>query len=342
MKTEDIDIQIRQCIESSNRILVTAHIRPDGDAIGAVLGMGLALIHANKKVQMVLSDGIPSSFNFLPGFELINKQLVEDYEISIVLDCSDEQRAGNVFKCKKPDINIDHHITNEYYAQFNLVDINAASTTAILAEHLPLWGLKITKEISDVLLTGLITDTIGFRTSNVTSSTLETAAKLMLSGADLSDLYEKALNRRSFQSAKYWGQGLQSIQRKGKILWATLTLEDRKISNYTGNDDADLINILSCIDGSDIFIIFIEQNEHHVKVSWRARPGIDVSQLAKQFGGGGHPAASGADIDGDLVDVQKKVLLLSHELLETDKSQLVKKNSNITIQKRIYNNNTHQ
>jgi phosphoesterase RecJ-like protein len=126
----------------------------------------------------------------------------------------------------------------------------------------------------------------------------------------------KSLVRKSFPAAKYWGLGLSSMEHKNGIVWATLTLEDRKRSGYGGNDDADLINMISAIDGNKVGMIFVEQNDNHVKISWRAlEPGIDVSQVAKHFKGGGHAAAAGADIPGALSEVQPLVLKTTRDVL---------------------------
>jgi bifunctional oligoribonuclease and PAP phosphatase NrnA len=101
---------------------------------------------------------------------------------------------------------------------------------------------------------------------------------------------------------------LEKMQREGQLVWTVLTLEDRANAGYSGNDDADLVNMLSSIDESDITVIFVQQKDGRVKVSWRAEPGWDISQIALQFGGGGHPAAAGADIAGDLETVIERVL----------------------------------
>ncbi|MFC1996880.1 bifunctional oligoribonuclease/PAP phosphatase NrnA, partial [Chloroflexota bacterium] len=128
-------------------------------------------------------------------------------------------------------------------------------------------------------------------------------------GANLPTLYTKALYTRSYWAARYWGAGLSALQLKDRILWTHLTLEDRLSANYPGRDDADLINILQTIDDADIFVIFVEQSVDHVKVSWRARPGFDVSQIALKFGGGGHKPAAGAEIQGSITEVIDKVLI---------------------------------
>lgn len=314
---------IRQKLAAAQRILIVSHIRPDGDAIGATLGLGQALMAAGKTVKMVLADGVPLALRFLPGSQLIERSNtaseMEKTDLVIVVDCSDLQRIGSVLDGRIPDINIDHHVTNPNFALINLVLPAQAATSAIIAEYLPNWDLGINETIASALLTGIVTDTIGFRTSNMTPGILRLAAMLMEHGADLPELYSRSLINKSFEAARYWGMGLYKVKRvdlgeAGSYVWTTLTLADRKEASYPGNDDADLVNILSSID-SDLAVLFIEQKNNHVKVSWRARPGIDVSQIALQFGGGGHPSAAGADIAGTLNAVQERVLDSTQDML---------------------------
>ena len=134
-------------------------------------------------------------------------------------------------------------------------------------------------------------------------------------GANLPHLYNRALIQRPYEAVVFWGKGLARIQRHDRLVWTILTQEDRKTSLYPGRDDADLINILSTIDDTDIAIIFVEQKHEHIKVSWRAQPGWNVAQIALQFGGGGHAAAAGADITGTLEEVQTKVLQATQAIL---------------------------
>jgi phosphoesterase RecJ-like protein len=130
------------------------------------------------------------------------------------------------------------------------------------------------------------------------------------------EIYMHSLVRKTFPAAKYWGAGLSSLQSKNGIVWGTLTIPDRKAAGYGGNDDADLINMISAIDGNKVGMIFVEQSNHHVKISWRALvSGVDVSKVAKHFKGGGHAAAAGADIEGSLAEVQKEVLKVTREML---------------------------
>lgn len=323
---------IRQQFRDLRRALLVSHIRPDGDAVGSLLGLGLALRQAGKDVRMVLTDGVPQNFRHLAGSEDVHRSVgdLNLYDYVIVLDASDLARVGAgaagkpLLGSRAPDLVIDHHLTNLAFARVNLVLPDQVATSAIVARFLPDWGLSYNKAIAAALLTGIVTDTIGFRTSNITPEAMRLAAMLMEQGAALPDLYNRALNSKTFEAACYWGQGLAKLRREALaasgspanasksgeqriLVWTSLTLADRQAAGYSGNDDADLVNLLSSID-CDVATIFVEQKNDHTKVSWRSRPGIDVSQIALQFGGGGHAAAAGADIAGTLEEVQKQVL----------------------------------
>jgi phosphoesterase RecJ-like protein len=314
---EGITGAIKQRLERSMNVVIASHVRPDGDAIGSLLGLGLALRDAGKTVQMVLVDGVPSSFRHLEGSEWILKEPKGEHDTFITVDSADFRRVGKFFEnYGPPDINIDHHKTNENFGKLNLIEAEEVATAAILARHLPEWGYKITKPIAAALLTGIVTDTLGFRTSNTNPSALRLCAMLMETGVDMTELYMKSLVKKSFPAARYWGAGLSRLEQENGIVWATLTLNDRKLSGYGGNDDADLINMISAIEGNKVGMIFVEQSDNHVKISWRAlEPGIDVSPVAKYFKGGGHAAAAGADIPGALSEIQPLVLKTTEEML---------------------------
>jgi phosphoesterase RecJ-like protein len=313
----EISEAIKIRLTSAQNILIASHVRPDGDAVGSLLGLGLALQDAGKTVQMVLADGISSSFKHLHGAKQVRTKIESAIDTFITVDCADFKRTGKPFESAgQPDINIDHHITNEMFGKLNLIEGKEVATCAILTNYLPAWGYKITKPIAEALLTGIITDTLGFRTSNVTSEALRQAATLMDTGANMPDLYMRGLVSRSYEAARYWGGGLSSLERQDEIVLGTLTLADRKAAGYSGSDDADLINIISAIDGFKVGMIFVEQPKNRVKISWRAlEPGIDVSPVATRFGGGGHAAAAGADVEGPLEEIKKSVIRSTKEML---------------------------
>lgn len=307
--------QAKSQLQTAQRILVVSHIRPDGDAVGSLLGLGLSLQLAKKEVQMVLADGVPATFRHLPGSYQVLSKPDGIFDCIVALDSSDLDRLGGILNgLPLPDINIDHHPTNLFYAKINMVETEAVATAELLATYLPLWELPLDKEVATVLLTGIITDTLGFRTSNMTPRALRIAADLMEFGVDLSSLYHQTLLKRSFEAALYWGVGLSRLQREDRIVWTSLSLEDRKAVGYPGRDDADLINLLSTLNDVDIVILFVEQAGGKVKVSWRSQPDLDVSQIALKFGGGGHKTAAGAEVDGDLQEVVENVIRVTRKI----------------------------
>lgn len=311
----DIHTRIWEEIGKAKSCLVVSHVRPDGDAVGALLAMGLGLKTLGKQVQMVLCDGVPGSFKHLEGAADVRNKAQGEFDLVISVDASDLRRIGAALDgYRKPDINIDHHVTNDGFGRINHIQPKAVATSEILAEHLGHWGMQITPGMANALITGILADTLGFRTSNMKPQTLRTAADLMEKGADLPEQYAHALLRRPFTAARYWGQGLSSLQKRDRLVWATLTLADRAACSYPGSDDADLINVISSIDDFDIAMIFVEQKNGTVKVSWRSIPGLDVSRVALGFGGGGHPAAAGADIPGTMQDIKEKVLETTYNM----------------------------
>jgi len=320
MKLVDaVQALILERIRKARRIMVTTHVRPDGDAIGSLLGLGLALQQSGKDVQMISADGVPASFRHLPGSARIDTKPVGDVDLIIVVDCSELSRVGKILDSHSiPEINIDHHVTNPGFARINLVEPKAVATAEIIANHLDDWELPLTPDVSAALLTGIITDTLGFRTPNMTPKALHLAADLMEVGVDLPDLYLKALVQRSFEAARFWGAGFSHLEREGELIWTTLSMADRQAAGYPGRDDADLVNLLSAITGVVICIVFVEQPHGRVKVSWRSQPGFDVSEVALKFGGGGHPNASGAEISGSLEDIRDLVLKETRILLNME------------------------
>jgi len=305
--------RIHDQLQNAKRVLVVSHLRPDGDAIGSLLAIGLALIESGKVVEMVLGDGIPDNFRFLAGSDLITTSPTGNFDYIIVVDASEIERTDTVLHgYGMPDLNIDHHKTNTCFAKINLIEMDAVATAEILAKYFPDFGLNISQPVANALLAGIVTDTIGFRTVNVYPQVLRLVADLMERGGELSDIYYRTLVEQSFAATRYWGAGLSKLDIEDGLVWTTLSLEDRRNVGYPARDDADLIKILSAIQGAKVAVILTEQTSGYVKISWRLCGSLptelDVSEIALKFGGGGHKAAAGADIKGNLDEVLEEVL----------------------------------
>jgi phosphoesterase RecJ-like protein len=313
---EELD-QAKHLLTQAAQITILTHVRPDGDAVASLLALGLSLKEAGHQVGMILSDEIPTKFQFLPGSEQIAKSARSQPDLAIAVDTASVDRLSlpSDLMSLTIGINIDHHITNSRFGQVNLVDAGAAATTELLYHLLPKLDLPITKDVATNLLTGLLTDTIGLQTGSVRPEVLRMVAELQEMGVDYAQVYEKALQERTSVEAQYWGRGLSRLVHENGVVWTVLKDSDRREVGYSGYDDADLINFLRNIKHSEIAVIFIEQPMGKVKVSWRSRSGWDVSQLAESFGGGGHAPAAGAMIEGELEDVSSKVLEATYALI---------------------------
>ena len=311
----DAIFSIGKLLKKARSMMIVAHLRPDGDAIGSVVGMGLALQAGGKIIQLVLKDPIPARYRFLKGTELIRHAPKEAYDLSIALDCGDLPRLGDFFIERPPDINIDHHITNDNFARVNLVIPQEVATSAILAEYLPQWGFPLDIDSASALCMGVLTDTNGFRIPTVTPVTLELAARLMRQGAPLPEIYQQSLSSQSLQTSKLWGLALTKLLMEKGLLWTSITIQDRELAGYSGRDDAEITNFLTSVEGCKVAVLFNEQSAEKVKVSWRSRNHIDVSKLAQHYNGGGHPNAAGAEIAQTLRDAEQGILRTTQQYI---------------------------
>ena len=311
----------RNLISAAKRILLATHISPDGDAIGSLLGMYWLLKAAGKNdVTPFCVDGCPETFKFLPGSDQIVREMDGEHDLVIIVDCGGVDRAGAPIENlgRLIDINIDHHVTNPKFARINYVRPESVATSEMITDLIPEFGFTLTPTAAECLLCGLVTDTLGFRTSSVNDKTFITLQTLMNAGANLPRMFDLALNRRSFTTLKLWGHALTNAMRDGDLVWATLPLSARQAVGHNGKGDADVINVLSTVTDGNIFVTISETEGNVIKVSWRARLGYDVSKIAQLFGGGGHVAASGATINGTLADIEAQVLAATKEILKRD------------------------
>jgi bifunctional oligoribonuclease and PAP phosphatase NrnA len=300
----------RASIAVAKRVLAITHINPDGDAIGSLLGFGLAVRTAGKEVVMACADPVPDMFQFLPSANEVTYKPQGPFDLVVVLDVSDAPRMGSVGAAleRPPDLLFDHHVTNPGFARLNFIDVAAASTAELVTELLPGLGLELSEPVAHCLLTGLVSDTLGFRTSSTTPKSLALAQQLMQAGAILHQIYDNSLYKRSYTAVRLWAEGLARMEMKHRMVWARLPLAARHASGYQGFGDADLINVLTSVREADVALIFVERQDGKVKVSWRSLPGINVAAVAAQFGGGGHAAAAGAEIAGTMEEVEARVL----------------------------------
>jgi bifunctional oligoribonuclease and PAP phosphatase NrnA len=303
----------------SDTVFVAAHIQPDGDCIGSALGLTWALRHMGKTVTVSLHDHVSKTFDFLPGYADITAKLPGEEQLYVYLDGSSADRYGPAFDPARfgprAAIGIDHHATNTNFAPLNYVDVNAASCAEIVYRFVRALQVPLDTTIAQCLLTGIVTDTLGFRTTSTTTETLHIATELVRAGGSISTIIERVFNQVPLASLRLRGEIFSHAQLDGPILWAQITQKQLRsfgVENGTGG----VINQLLSVDQSKIAVTFIEKEDGKIEVGLRARPGYDVSGVAARLGGGGHKQASGATVPGPMDAARASVLAEIKKSLE--------------------------
>ncbi|MCA9972472.1 MAG: bifunctional oligoribonuclease/PAP phosphatase NrnA [Anaerolineales bacterium] len=319
---------IQQAVAGASNLLVISHIGPDGDSLGSLTAMGLALKQLGKQVTLLSDDGSLSRFNYLAMSDQIQQKHNTDatYDLVIAVDCGDEMRMGQAFadlpEPRPPLINIDHHITNTMFGQWNLVKPDAASTTEILYTLFKQMQVTITAEIAMSLLTGLVTDTLGFRTVSVSAHTLRIASQLVDAGADLALVTMRGLTIKPLNTVQMWREGLNHMRMENGLIWTALSQEDLRRIGYHSASSAGLVSILANVEEAVMSAVLLEADDGRIRVGLRCRPPYSVSELALNLGGGGHPLASGCTLDGPLAHAEALVVDMCKEAIAQQTRQL--------------------
>jgi len=308
--------RIIQLIHENQSFILTGHTSPDGDAIGASLGLGMALKKIGKDVTVLL-ENIPNRYRYLPGQTLICTKNFDalDCDVFIALDCADDARIPDdvkpILKKAKHTVCIDHHMTNNGFADVNYIDANASSTSEMV------YGIinSLTPpdyDIAVALYTGIVFDTGGFRFSKTNPTTLHAAAELLRTGIDFTSVYTSVLHAHSFEAGKALGIVLGNMVRtmQHKIVYSFITKEEMTSANVTRDDLEGIVQYLMTTDDAQA-ACFVYETEHAFRVSLRSI-GPNVGAVAEMFGGGGHELAAGCEIKPD----GKQVLAIIQALMQ--------------------------
>lgn len=320
-------------IKFSDSVLILTHKNPDGDAIGSVLGLAGAILPLSKNVACFSKDEVPAVFKFLPGVSNIKNQASpKHYDLVVLLDCASFARTGigdtkEIASSFNNLLIIDHHPKDkkEYDCANNcvaIIDDQASSTAIMIYALLKEMKIKITKDISDCLLTGIFTDTGGFQHSNTDSQSLETAAEFMRKGSRIDKIAKNIFNGKNVPAIKLWGKALSRIQtdEKAGMAMSYISKNDIKECGAKEEDASGLINIINTVSDTKFSLLLTESKNNKIKGSLRSEnyKGIDVSKIARSLGGGGHKLASGFEFDGDL---QNSIVKISEMILKAKTSK---------------------
>lgn len=299
-------------IDKADSIVILTHENPDGDAIGTGLALYNALKQYGKNPDIIIPE-YPRTFEFLPGAEEIKKESnIEKYDLAISVDCATIKMLNgfsNYFENATVKVSIDHHSTNTMFGDLNYVSPDAPACAQILLVVLEYFKIEITKEIGTCILTGIITDTGGFKYSSVTAETFEFVAWLLNRGVNVSKIYRKVLQiktRANFELSRIAADRLEFYE-DGKVAFTYITEEDMEKVNAENGDHEGIVEMGRDIEGVEVSI-FLRQTDKGCKVSMRSNEYVNVSDVCILLGGGGHIHAAGATMQCTIEQAKEKIL----------------------------------
>ncbi len=324
----DMMDKIGEVFAAARAVLVVTHVGPDGDAFGSLTAVGQMLEALGKEVCLVDEDGMVPRFDYLPMANKVRQTVPQDmdFDLLVAVDCGDAERMGEPFLTlyEKPQIvNIDHHVTNTNFGRFNLVPPDASSACEVLYTLFKHLNYEITQPIAVSLLTGLVTDTLCFRTSNVKPSTLQIASALIEAGADLPWIVDRALNVKPYSTMKLWKIGLNNMNLEAGVAWTTVSRSEQSKMSIESGSSTGLSSMLGNIEEAACGAVITELDDR-ILVSMRSRPPFHVNQVALELGGGGHTQAAGCALFMPLEEATERVVSLLKASIASQKAQLAK------------------
>ncbi len=299
-------------INNAESIVILTHENPDGDAIGTGLALYNALKEYGKNPDIIIPE-YPRTFSFLPGADEIKKSSdIEKYDLAISVDCATIKMLNgfaNYFENAKVKVSIDHHSTNTMFGDLNYVSPDAPACAQILLVVLNYFKIEITKDIGTCILTGIITDTGGFKYSSVTAETFEFVAWLLNKGINVSKIYRKVLQvktKANFELTRMAMERLEFLE-DGKVAFTYITKEDEEKVNAESGDHEGIVEVGRDIESVEVSI-FLRETDKGCKVSMRSNEYVNVSDVCILLGGGGHVRAAGATMQCTVEQAKEKVL----------------------------------
>lgn len=321
--------QIINLLKNSNHILIASHANPDGDAIGALIALGVSLDALNNKTTLYNESPIPAIYRFLPTVDRIVRHIDDQnlFDTAVILDCGDLERIGNALSTisRIPHIiNIDHHVTNTRFGEFNLIDPSACATSEIVYRLIRRMEAAINLATATSIYTGILTDTGSFRFSNTNKAAFDICAEMVALGVEPYSIAQLVYGTYSLGRIKLLNLALDSIEisKNRKLSMMAVTQE---MLNETGTKPEDIdgfINYAKGIEDVQVAVLIQElfndkkevQSHEHFHVSLRSNGTLNVAEIASTFGGGGHSNAAGFSIESTLAHLKSRVAKLAETL----------------------------
>jgi bifunctional oligoribonuclease and PAP phosphatase NrnA len=311
--------EVADAFRSARRITAICHENPDADTIGAAVAVQLIGSRLGAETEIVSVDRPAPMFDFLPGIDEVHRRPALKPDLAVVCDAATLARVGRIavdeadWLGRARLLNVDHHVTSDYFGDLNLVDPHAAATCEVLARLVPELGIDLDAPLATALLTGIVRDSQGFGDPSTSPETLRLAAMLVESGAPLPSIHRTILLEMPFGMIALWGRILSTTGEAldGRIVHATLT---QAMLDETGTQqhDADgVVEFMARSRGADIAILVRELGPLETRVSLRTTPSVDATAIAAAFGGGGHTGRAGCTISGDVASSLEAILAVA-------------------------------
>lgn len=293
-----------QCLKAARSIWIGTHRDPDGDAVGSLLGLGHLLRDRGIAVTLACQDGVPNEFRFLHGSADVVSVGPQGHDLAVAVDAGDLERLGALIEGTKwaaqPTVVLDHHQSNMGFGDVNVVLPSVSSTSEIVLELAYALPAPISVPAATALLTGLLSDTLGFRTTNTSAETLRRAAALVDLGADQGDLLDRVFGSRPLAALRLLGRAIERLEVRGQVAVSALDAADLIAAGAVHEDSRGISSFLISARELQAVALVRQRTTDTCDVSMRSRQGTDLGQVAKRLGGGGHPQAAGATLPGTL------------------------------------------
>jgi phosphoesterase RecJ-like protein len=310
MRKSDINLQFKKAwelINKSQKIFLTTHEGTDGDDLGSLLAMKKVLEHQNKSVRAGVIKGVPMTLRFLPGSQSVADHYIEgSYDLAITFGCAKIERPAmpQLKITGVPIINFDHHPDNSNFGTVNVVDPATAAVAELVYYFLKYKDIAIDHDVATCILTGIFTDTGGFKHANTSAEVLEVAAQLLKKGARIDRIAAFTYGQKRPQTIRAWSKALENTRfdSQQKMVFSILTEQDLEEMGASEDDLQGFVELLNHIPQAK-FALLLRQDGEVVKGSLRSevQKGVDVSEIAHSFGGGGHKLAAGFKVKGKLI-----------------------------------------
>lgn len=300
-------------VERASHILIGTHRNPDGDALGSALALSHWLDGRGVSNEVICHNEPPRNLRWMPGVGRIRQEPRGKADLGLILDLDSLDRLGDAAvhfaECPRTIV-VDHHVPHESPGDLRIIDVGAPATCVILTRLLAALDAEITPAIATCLLTGTVTDTGSFRFRNTNAEALSVASFLVARGADLATITEEVFTRKPLAATRLLGFVLETMRlnHDETLGWSVVPLEEFEHTGAKDEDTEGFANEILAIGTVRAAAILREPKRNRVRVSLRSRAGVDVSAVAREFGGGGHKNASGFTFDGPLDEIEGRLV----------------------------------